>query len=98
MKYISFVLCRKMVVGGFNFSIIKSFIPIFYNEANTLAEILEKNSDPKSRECEISLPINMATMEMIGKTALGVTFNAQNGGHHPFVKNLRKVMFVCMSV
>jgi hypothetical protein len=36
----------------------------------------------------------MATMEMIGKTALDVKFNAQNGGHHRFVENLQTTMTV----
>lgn len=33
-------------------------------------------------------------MEMIGKTSLGVQFNAQNGGHHRFVENLQTTMRV----
>lgn len=85
---------RKMVAGGFNFTIIKSFIPIFYEEANVLNEILQKQRDLKSSECNISIPVSMATMEMIGKTALGVKFNAQNGGRHRFVENLQTAMHV----
>jgi len=37
----------------------------------------------------------MATMEMIGKTALGVTFNAQTGGCNQFVEHLQTAMHVC---
>jgi len=33
-------------------------------------------------------------MEMIGKTALGVTFNAQKGGCNRFVENLLTAMHV----
>lgn len=83
-----------MVTGGFNFTIIKSFIPIFYEEANVLNEILQKNRDLESNECDISNPVSMATMEMIGKTALGVKLNAQNGGRHRFVENLQTAMLV----
>lgn len=83
-----------MVSGGFSFTIIKSFLPIFNEEANVLVEILQNHCDPKSKECEISIPISMATMEMIGKTALGVKFNAQKGGRHPFVENLQIAMMV----
>lgn len=83
-----------MVTGGLSFSMIKSFLPIFYQEADVLAEIIKKKRDSKSNECEISLLVSMATMEMIGKTALGVTFNAQNGEHHPFVENLQTAMAV----
>ncbi|XP_026809782.1 cytochrome P450 4C1-like isoform X1 [Rhopalosiphum maidis] len=83
---------RKMVSGGFNFKIIKSFIPIFYEESNVLNNILKQNYDLKSNECDISSPISMATMEMIGKTALGVKFYAQNGGRHRFVENLQTAM------
>jgi hypothetical protein len=37
----------------------------------------------------------MATMEMIGKTALGITFNAQTGGCNQFVEHLQTAMHVC---
>lgn len=83
-----------MVTGGFNFTIIKSFVPTFYEEANVLNEILQKKCDLESNECDISVPVSMATMEMIGKTALGVKFNAQNGGSHRFVENLQTAMHV----
>jgi len=83
-----------MVTGGFNFTIIKSFIPIFYEEANVLNEILQKKRDGDTNECDISNPVSMATMEMIGKTALGVKLNAQNGGRHRFVENLQTAMLV----
>jgi len=83
-----------MVSGGFNFTIIKSFIPIFYEESKVLNEILKKKYDLKSNECDISVPVSMATMEMIGKTALGVKLNAQNCGRHQFVDNLQTAMHV----
>lgn len=85
---------RKMVSGGFNFTIIKSFLPIFFEESNVLDDILKQKYDLKSKECDISVPVSMATMEMIGKTALGVQFNAQNGGRHRFVENLQTAMLV----
>ncbi|XP_001948141.4 cytochrome P450 4C1-like [Acyrthosiphon pisum] len=81
-----------MVSGGFNFTITKSFIPIFYEESNVLDDILKQKCDLKSNECDISVPVSMATMEIIGRTALGVKFNAQNGGRHRFVENLQTVM------
>ncbi|XP_025418931.1 cytochrome P450 4C1-like isoform X2 [Sipha flava] len=83
---------RKMVSEGFSFPIIKSFIPIFHEEANVLEKILQNKCDSVSNECDISVPISMATMEMIGKTALGVQFNAQYYGHHRFVENLQTAM------
>lgn len=83
-----------MVTGGLSFIMIKSFIPIFYEEARVLSEILKKNCDSE-KECNISVPISLAIMEIIGKTALGVTFNAQKGGRNQFVDNLRTVMLVC---
>lgn len=89
-----FFFYRKMVSGGLNFTILKSFIPIFFEEANVLNKILQKKRDLKSNDCDISTPISMATMEMIGKTALDVTFNAQNGGHHLFVEHLQTAMHV----
>lgn len=88
-----------MVSGGFSFTIIKSFIPIFCEEASVLSNILRaKCADSKSDGCDISNPVSMATMEMIGKTALGVTFNAQNGGRHRFVENLQTAMLVSVNV
>ncbi|XP_025192988.1 cytochrome P450 4C1 isoform X3 [Melanaphis sacchari] len=83
---------RKIVIRGFSFSSINSFIPIFYQEANVLAEILQEKCILKSNECNISGPVSMATMEMIGKTALGVTFNAQTGGCNQFVEHLQTAM------
>lgn len=89
------VYFRKMVSKGFNFSILKSFIPIFYEEANVLVEILLTKSKVNSNGCDISDPVSMATMEMIGKTALGVTFNAQKNSGNRFVENLQTAMHVC---
>lgn len=83
-----------MVSGGLSFAMIKSFIPIFYEEACVLSEKLNKICDLKSKECDISNPINMATMEMIGKTALGVKLNAQNNSHHRFIDNLQTTLHV----
>lgn len=83
-----------MVSKGFSFPIIKSFIPIFYEEVNVLEKILHNKRDSVSNECDISVPISMATMEMIGKTALGVQFNAQYYGHHRFIENLQTTMLV----
>jgi len=83
-----------MVIGGLNFTIVKSFIPIFYEEANVLSRVLKKKCDLKLNDCDISIPISMATMEIIGRTALDVTFNAQNSGRHLFVENLQTAMHV----
>lgn len=83
-----------MVSGGLSFAMIKSFIPTFYEEASVLSKILNKTCDLKSKECDISNPINMATMEMIGKTALGVKFNAQNNSRHTFIDNLQTTLHV----
>lgn len=85
-----------MLSKGLSHSVItKSFLPIFYDEANVLAEILINKSDPESKECEISLPLNMATMDIIGRSSLGVHFNSQKGGHHPFVENFKQMLEVC---
>lgn len=83
-----------MVSGGLSFAMIKSFIPIFYEEANVLSKILYKKCDLKSKECDISIPICMATMEMIGKTAFGIKFNAHNGNRHRFIDNLQTALHV----
>lgn len=89
-----FVFSRKTISGGFSFTILKSFIPKFYYEAEVLSDVLQKGRDPNSGNCEISGPISMATMEIIGKTALDVSFNAQNAEGHPFVESLLMAMHV----
>jgi len=83
-----------MVSSGFSYTMLKSFISIFFEEANVLNRILQKNVDSESNDCEISKPVNLATMEIIGRTGLDVKFDAQNGGRHPFVESLINVMHV----
>lgn len=87
-----------MISGGFNFTIIKSFIPLFSKQAMVLNKIIQNNRDLKSNECEISKPVGLATMEMIGRTALGIKFNAQKGGRHRFVENLHAAMVVSIII
>ncbi|XP_050433546.1 cytochrome P450 4C1-like isoform X3 [Adelges cooleyi] len=79
---------RKLVATGFKFSMLKSFIPIFYEEAKFLSQVLYEKRDINTNECEISCAIGMATMEIIGRTALGVKFNTQKNAKHVFLENL----------
>ncbi|XP_050545533.1 cytochrome P450 4c21-like isoform X2 [Daktulosphaira vitifoliae] len=88
-KYHKWKTNRKMVATGFNFSIIKSFIPIFYEEAMILGNILYKRRNFYTHECEVSKSVSMATMEMIGRTAFGVKFNAQHNSNHEFVSHFK---------
>ncbi|XP_050444381.1 cytochrome P450 4C1-like isoform X2 [Adelges cooleyi] len=83
---------RKMVAAGFKFSMLKSFVPIFYEEAKFLGKILYEKREINSNECEISSAIGMATLEMIGRTAFGVKLNAQKNGNHEFFENLQVVL------
>lgn len=84
-----------MVIGGLCFTLIKSFVPIFYEEAKVLSRILQKTKELRLNDCDISVPVSMATMEMIGRTSIGVKFNAQNSStQHLFVTNLNTVMHV----
>ncbi|XP_050429236.1 cytochrome P450 4C1-like isoform X2 [Adelges cooleyi] len=85
---------RKLVAAGFKFSIVKSFIPIFNEEAKILSELLYEKRDIDLNDCEISDAIGMATMEMIGRTALGVKFDAQKNANHVFIENLHVVQKV----
>ncbi|XP_050436889.1 cytochrome P450 4c21-like isoform X2 [Adelges cooleyi] len=85
---------RKLVAAGFKFSILKSFVPTFYEEAKFLSQLLYEKREINSNECEISRAIGMATMEMIGRTALGVKFNAQKNAKHVFVENLQVIQKV----
>ncbi|XP_050444370.1 cytochrome P450 4c21-like isoform X2 [Adelges cooleyi] len=73
---------RKLVASGFKFSMLKSFVPIFYEEAKFLSQVLYEKQEISTNECEISWAIGMATLEMIGRTALGVKLNAQKNAKH----------------
>ncbi|XP_050444443.1 cytochrome P450 4C1-like [Adelges cooleyi] len=85
---------RKLVSSGFKFSMLKSFVPIFYEEAKFLSHVLYEKRENNTNECEISWAIGMATMEMIGRTALGVKLNAQKNAKHVFVENLHVILKV----
>ncbi|XP_050444345.1 cytochrome P450 4C1-like [Adelges cooleyi] len=65
----------------------------FINGKRT-GELYEKR-EIKSNDCEISCAIDMATMEMIGRTALGVKFNAQKNAKHVFAENLHVIQKIC---
>lgn len=81
--------------GGVSFAILKSFIPTFYNEARVANEKLRDECDPETNDCRILGPIGKATMEMIGQTAFGVKFNAQDEkNQHRFVENLQIALHV----
>lgn len=84
-----------MVIKGLGVSKLKSLIPSLYQEAKVLVERMQEKCEPESGDCDISQPISMATMEMIGKTALGVRFNAQQDGHNKFVKAIDTLFGVC---
>ncbi|XP_050542875.1 cytochrome P450 4C1-like isoform X2 [Daktulosphaira vitifoliae] len=85
---------RKMVIAGFNYTIMRSFLPVFYEEACVLLKVLHMQCNQNSKGCDISVPISNATMEMIGRNALGIKFNAQNGVKHEFIENLFNTMTV----
>lgn len=86
---------KLVVVKGLGIVKLKSLIPLFYQEAKVLVNISPEKCDVKSKDCDISQPIAMATMEMIWKSVLGVTLYAQRDGRHKFVEALRTVFYVC---
>lgn len=79
---------------GLGLAKLKTLIPSFYQESKVLVEVIKKKCDYKSNDYDISQPISMATMEMIGKSALGVTFNAQRNGQNEFVEAIHTVFYV----
>ncbi|XP_050444449.1 cytochrome P450 4C1-like [Adelges cooleyi] len=85
---------RKMVAVGLKYSMLKSFIPIFHEEAKFLSQVLYEKREINSDDCEISSAIGMATMEIIGRAALGVKLNAQKNAKHVFVENFRVIQKV----
>lgn len=91
-----YYICFRKIIStfGMNNTILKSFIPIFYEETKVLSELLRKYRS-NSNECNIMGPISRAIMDMIGRTALGLSFNTQQDGHHRFVENIKAIINVC---
>ncbi|XP_050436772.1 cytochrome P450 4C1-like isoform X2 [Adelges cooleyi] len=79
---------RKLVSEGLKFSTLKSYMPIFYEEANALGKVLYEQRDQISHECEISKAVSRATMEIIGRTTLGIQFGGQKNSKNHLLENI----------
>ncbi|XP_050434171.1 cytochrome P450 4C1-like [Adelges cooleyi] len=66
-------------------------ITSFYDESKILAHILSEKSKGKPFELEIGRLFNLASMDTIGRTALGEEFNSQNQENHDFQKSYERI-------
>ncbi|XP_050520150.1 cytochrome P450 4C1-like isoform X2 [Daktulosphaira vitifoliae] len=69
---------RKIVSSSLNNNKMKSFIQIFYEEANILSNMILDISNKESNECEISVPISLTTMKIIKKSVFGNDISMKN--------------------
>ncbi|XP_050440732.1 cytochrome P450 4V2-like [Adelges cooleyi] len=82
---------RKTISKWLKYSNLKSLIPDFYEEAKVLEHILSEKLERKSNECDISRAFELASMDTIGRTALGEKFNSQNKANHAFQHNYERL-------
>ncbi|XP_050542512.1 cytochrome P450 4V2-like [Daktulosphaira vitifoliae] len=78
---------RKVAFEALKISIFKSFIPIFYEEAIILSKKLLEKRSVESHDCEISVLVSFAVLDIFGRTTLGENFNSQSKSGHIFFKN-----------
>ncbi|XP_050528887.1 cytochrome P450 4C1-like isoform X2 [Daktulosphaira vitifoliae] len=79
---------RKAIVKGMSILNVKQFIPIFYEEAKILGEVMFQKRDSHTHECDICEPVSNATMDTFGRTTMGENFNSQKNNHHLFIENI----------
>ncbi|XP_050431128.1 cytochrome P450 4c21-like [Adelges cooleyi] len=85
---------RKIILEGFKFSTLKSYIQLFYEEANTLGRLLYEKREKISHQCKISKAVAMATMKIIGRTTLGIQLSDQKNTDTFFLENLEVIQEV----
>lgn len=89
-------LFRKIISQWLKYSNLKSMITSFYDESKILAHILSEKCEGKPIELEIGRFFDLASMDSIGRTALGEEFDSQNKENHVFrnsYERLAKVNF-----
>ncbi|CAH0382195.1 unnamed protein product [Bemisia tabaci] len=84
---------RKLITPAFHFQILKTFIPIFYNETKSLGGHLMRRKE-RNGEVEVSKPIGLCTLDMIMLNAMGLNGNAQESSDHVFVRGYDTVINV----
>ncbi|XP_055380309.1 cytochrome P450 4d1-like [Condylostylus longicornis] len=88
---------RKIITPAFHFKILEQFIDIFEEQGNILVEQLKKQI---GKEIDLYNYFNLATLDVICETAMGVKVNAQTNSDSKYVlaartmsKVLHKRMF-----
>ncbi|XP_050434186.1 cytochrome P450 4C1-like isoform X1 [Adelges cooleyi] len=75
---------RKIISQWLKYSNLKSMITSFYDESKILAHILSEKCEGKPIELEIGRFFDLASMDSIGRTALGEEFDSKNKENHVF--------------
>lgn len=75
---------RKMITPAFHFSILQQFVDVFDSEINIMINKLK--SHVNGDDFNIYQYINLAALDAICSTSLGLQFNAQNNPDAEYVK------------
>lgn len=80
---------RKIITPTFHFNVLKTYIPVFYDEACILLKKIEDQFG-KCGSKEIFVPnlhtlITLSAFDMILRNAFGVRIHAQENENHSFV-------------
>eukprot|EP00163_Fabomonas_tropica_P030331 TRINITY_DN679_c1_g1_i7.p1 TRINITY_DN679_c1_g1~~TRINITY_DN679_c1_g1_i7.p1 ORF type:complete len:221 (-),score=43.61 TRINITY_DN679_c1_g1_i7:1490-2152(-) len=76
---------RKMLTPSFHFSALKGYFPVFVENANALVEMWRKDADG-GKIVDIQSDLAYSTLDIIGKCAFGMNFDALHNHDHEFVK------------
>lgn len=82
---------RKMTAPSFQYNVLKSYVGIFFEEAN----ILVRKFSPLMEKKESFYPgtlLNLATFNMVVRSTLGDNPKAQESEDHPVVKAMMDIM------
>nr|AQM57038.1 cytochrome P450 CYP4DJ1 [Sogatella furcifera] len=80
-------LHRKMITPAFHFSILKGFLPIFFQEANIFASKIKCGE-----EVDVFPMLGLCALDIICRTAMGANVHSQDGKGKEFVKGMETLL------
>ncbi|XP_039296214.1 cytochrome P450 4C1 [Nilaparvata lugens] len=80
-------LHRKMITPAFHFSILKGFLPIFFEEAKIFASKI-----PCGEEVDVFPRFGLCALDIICRTAMGVHVHSQEGKGKEFVEGMETLL------